>query len=144
MKKIVKVIFSDNEKLDFEETAVQVLETDTEEEKFEKHLQICRNVRQFERKILEHINSSVVEDFARDHFDLIHESEAECDEVHLDTCTDKEIINEATNRGLMNRFNQNVINQNFEKRFSKIVERENAIFIDEWLTEMENRLRIVS
>lgn len=86
---------------------------------------------------------NLVEDWAKDEFDLIEESDAVCRDVHLDTCKDSELISEATDRGLMNRFNQTIMNDSFESRFSKIVQYENAVVIENWLSEMETRLRIV-
>lgn len=143
MSNIINVVFENGESMSFDAKPLVFLDTDTDDIKYQKRRERNIEIRRFQRSILKEMDYQIVEDWAKDEFDLIEESESVCHDVHLDTCKDSELIEEATDRGLMNRFNQTILNQDFEKRFAKIVERENAIEIERWLSDMENRLRIV-
>ncbi len=143
MGNIVKVIFEDNKELTLDIKSAEILDSDTDDAKYQKKREREIELRKFQRTILREMDYSLVEDWAKDEFDLIEENEAECHYTHLDTCSDNALTNEAEQRGLMYRFNQTIMNDNFETRFAKIVEHESPITIENWLSEMESRLRIV-
>lgn len=143
MSNIVNVVFEDGEVLTLDAKPLEIIDTDTEDIKYQKRRERNIQIRKFQRSILKKMDYQLVEDWAKDEFDLIEEHEAVCNDVHLDTCKDSSLISEATDRGLMNRFNQTIMNDSFESRFSKIVQYENAVSIEKWLSEMESRLRIV-
>lgn len=88
------------------------------------------------------MDSNLVEDWAKDEFNLIEEHEGECHDAHLETCSDGLLITEASSRGLMNKFKQNIVNCDYEKRFGKIVDKGNSLIIEKWLSEMETKLQI--
>lgn len=143
MSNIINVVFENGEVLSFDAKPLVFLETDSDDAKYQKRRYRAIEIRRFQRSILKKMDYNLVEDWAKDEFDLVEECDAVCRDVHLDTCKDSELIHEATYRGLMNRFNQTIMNDTFESRFSKIVQHENAVVIENWLSEMESRLRIV-
>ena len=100
MSNIVNVVFEDGEVLTLDAKTLEILDTDTEDIKYQKRRERNIQIRKFQRSILKKMDYQLVEDWAKDEFDLIEEQEAVCNDVHLDTCSDSNLISEATDRGL--------------------------------------------
>lgn len=144
MGNIVKLLYDDGEELALEVTPMEeIWPTDDSSAKFQKQRDHRMQFRRFQRKILSVLDSQIVEDYAKDQFDLIDEYDSVCNDVHLDTCSDKLLFEEASARGLIANYKPNIVNENFAFRFAQIVDRGNPIEIDNWLSEMEAKLRLV-
>jgi len=93
----------------------------------------------FEKSILEDLNQDTVEEYATDYFDLISEDDAE--EKDISDFSDEEIMEEVRDRKLLGS-NNSIISEQFITRFSKIMEKESQILLDNLLTEFESKLNI--
>ena len=98
----------------------------------------------FQNEILTNLTPDVVKKYAKWEFDLITEDDCDCsDEAkELSDFDDSEIYKELQKRRLFTNINFNVISADFIQRFTKIIERENAIVLDSVLSEFEAKLCI--
>lgn len=144
MALITKVTFDSSEEMILNPQPLEILDSDDEKQRWIKKFRHREQFERFTEKVLRKIDYDVVEDFAKDEFDLVDEFDAECDDDHLDSCSDDELLQEAKHRGLVPGYPQNILNADFALRFAKIVEAENPIMIEQWLTEMESKFCIVT
>lgn len=144
MKKIIKVVFEDGtEMTQGEFQPFTVVEGDDSKEIWKKQRAYLHQFRKFEEEILEHLTDDVVEEYARDTFDLIEEDECDCPKgKRLEDCDDDELISEVDSRRIYGYFHKSIVSEDFLVRFSKITEKENHIIIDELLTGLERKLNL--
>lgn len=138
MNKIVKIIFDDGEVIKAENISPIVISEDKKEQ-WKNNRMYERQFGKFERIILENLDQSVVEDYAEDNFDLVNEDNVE--NKTIDDFDDEEIMEEVRARKLLGN-NNNIISEQFISRFSKIIEKENQILLDNLLTDLESKLNI--
>ncbi|MDQ8748349.1 hypothetical protein [Elizabethkingia miricola] len=139
MNRIVKVIMSDGETLEFKEKSLESFATNgysksTVERLFNGQHGI------FEEEILSKMNIDL-EDWAKEEYSLVDEDEVK----GLDDFSDDEIRNEATYRTLFKDkavHNQNILNSEFIDRFIEIINRGDDFQIDNALTMLEKNYKI--
>ena len=140
MKKIVKIIYDDGThdeivnipKLDIEGVE-EIMEIYKRKRAYE------RQFKDFEETILENINQNVVENYAEWNLGLINEDEIE--KTNIDDFSDKDILEELAARKILVG-NTNIINQDFLLRFSKIIDKENNILLENILNDFEKKLKL--
>ncbi len=98
----------------------------------------------FQETILKNLIPDFVKEYASYEFDLITKDDCDCsdEEKELSDFDDSEIYKELQKRGLFTNINFNVISADFIQRFTKIIERENAVVLDSVLSEFETKLCI--
>jgi hypothetical protein len=138
--KIVKILLDDG-------TSREVGEINPLSHFEEKHpennkwyLQRCyeRQFNNFEDDIIEFLNESNVEEYAKDHLNLVEEDDVE--EKDISDFTDSEILEEMKDRKLNK--GGNIITSSFIERFENIVKAENSILLDELLSQLETKLNL--
>lgn len=95
----------------------------------------------FEERIVQNIEHFDIEEYAKDRYDLVDESEIK----DIDDFSDNEIKEEAKDRGLADYSEieyPNILNESFISRFTNIVNRGNVIEIESVLQELENKYKI--
>jgi len=140
MKKIVKIIYNDGT----EDKIVNILKLDIEGidesiEIYKRKRAYERQFKEFEKIILENINQDVIENYAEWNFDLINEDEIE--KTNIDDFSDKDILEELAARKILGG-KTNIINQDFLFRFSKIIDKENNILLEDILNDFEKKLKL--
>lgn len=140
MKRIVKVIYQDGSELEPKNISPLEISEDRQQQ-WRNQNRYNRQFRPFEEDILDALDEDVVEDYAKDHFDLIDESEIE-DEKDISDFSDAELMEEVAYRKLLGS-NNSIISAQFITRFSKIIDKENQILLDNILTKLEARLNII-
>ena len=142
MKKIVKVIYNDGSVLELENvTPLRILETDDNMEIRVKRMKYNRQFKDFEEDILDNMNESWLEEYAKDKFDLVEEDDVE--EKTIDDFSDKELVQEMNFRNIAIAMPKaSIVTEDFVTRFIKIMEKENQLLLDNILTEFENKLNI--
>jgi len=142
MKQIIKVIYQDGSSLEVEN--IMPLEiADDKKLQWQKQRNFERQFRDFEKSILRHLNDDTIENYAIDNFDLINQDDFNEEEKSIDAFDDDEIMEEVRGRKLLGD-NNSIISENFIFRFSKIMEIENQLLLDNVLTEFEVKLNIIS
>lgn len=91
---------------------------------------------EFEDEILGDLDPDNVKDYAKEQFDLVDEDDVE--ETTLEDFDDYEIMQEASERGLIGK-GDTILTEDFVQRFLAIVELENPIFIDNLLMTFEKK-----
>ena len=97
-----------------------------------------RQFNNFEDDIIELLNESNVEEYAKDHLNLVEEYDVE--EKDISDFTDAEILEEMKDRKLNK--GGNIITSSFIERFENIVKAENSILLDELLSQLETKLNL--
>jgi hypothetical protein len=139
MAQIVKIIFDDGTEM-IPKREIKPKREATEGEsrwRIEREYQV--QFFRFEDEILENLNQDNLEDYATGNFNLISEDDVE--KQTIDDFSDDEIMEEVRSRKIFGN-NQSIISENFITRFSKIIEKENQILLDNVLTEFEHKLNI--
>lgn len=97
-----------------------------------------RQFNNFEDDIIEFLNESNVEEYAKDHLNLVEEDDVK--EKDISDFTDAEILEEMKDRKLNK--GGNIITSSFIERFENIVKAENSILLDELLYQLETKLNL--
>lgn len=138
--KIVKVIYEDgSEKTPKIISPLVISEYRAEQWRYNRIHE--RQFRDFEKQILKDLDQETVETYAVDWFDLIDPDEVEKEEKDISEFTDTELMEEVRDRKLLGGDNS-IISEQFITRFSKIIEKENQILLDNLLCEFERKLNI--
>jgi hypothetical protein len=95
-----------------------------------------RQFNNFEDEIIEFLNESNVEEYAKDHLSLVEEDDVE--EKDISDFTDSELLEEVKDRKLNGA--TNIITSDFIERFLRIIEAENVILLHNLLSEIEVKL----
>ncbi|MDV3749317.1 hypothetical protein CMU21_15905 [Elizabethkingia anophelis] len=139
MSRIVKVIMSDGETLEYKEKSLESFNTNGYTESMVKYLFNSQHER-FEEEILSNMNIDL-EDWAKEEYSLVDEDEVKS----LEDYNDDEIQEEADCRGLKYGYdlqNSNILNSEFIDRFIEIIDRGDAFQIDNTLTLLEKNYKI--
>ena len=138
MNRIIKVIYQDGSVLEPEN--ITPLETsEDKQQQWRNQAKYNRQFRSFEEDILDNLDEDIVEDYAKDRFDLVEEDDVE--EKDINDFSDDEIMDEVRSRKLLGS-NNSIISEQFITRFSKIIEKESQILLDNLLTEFETKLNL--
>src|SRR5690606_1412730 len=92
----------------------------------------------FQRRILQELDDCDIEDYAKDYLGMSDE-----DEIDISDFSDGEILREANDRNLINNSENTIIADDFMRRFSKILYDANPLEIEQLLTELETKFKIV-
>ena len=138
--KIVKILLDDGTSREIKEIKPisHFKEKYTENNKYYWQRLYERQFNNFEDNILELIEESNIEEYAKDNLGLIDEDDAE--EKDISDFTDSEILEEVKDRKLNGA--TNIISSNFLERFCKIIDAENALLLDNLLSDLEIKLKI--
>jgi len=138
--KIVKILLDDGTSREIKEIKPisHFKEKYTENNKYYWQRLYERQFNNFEDDILELIEESNIEEYAKDNLGLIDEDDAE--EKDISDFTDSEILEEVKDRKLNGA--TNIISSNFLERFCKIIDAENALLLDNLLSDLEIKLKI--
>ncbi|WP_407484462.1 hypothetical protein [Elizabethkingia anophelis] len=139
MSRIVKVIMSDGETIEYQEKSLESFAKNGYTKSMVEHL-FNAQYRIFEEEILSNMNIDL-EDWAREEYSLVDEDEVK----DIDDFSDDEIRNEAVYRTLFKDkeiHNQNILNSEFIDRFIEIINRGDEFQIDNTLTLLEINYKI--
>jgi hypothetical protein len=139
MAQIVKVIYDDGTEMIPKIQIKPLRKANEGENKFRLAREYEVQFFRFEDQILENLNQDNLEDYATGNFDLISEDDVE--KKTIDDFDDGEIMQEVRDRKLLGDVST-IISESFITRFSKIMEKENQILLDNVLTEFEKKLNI--
>ena len=145
MKKIVKIIYQDGSEEELTNSIIprKTSKTDDYSEKYANQCKIERQFIEFENKILKSLVQDNIKDYAINNFDLVDEDDVEdcedCEEKELYDFSDEELFQELISRKLLG-YKNSIISHDFIDRFIDIVEREDQIILDNWLSEMEKKI----
>jgi hypothetical protein len=139
MNRIIKVIYQDGSELEPKNIIPLVIDEDKTQQ-WRNQIKYNRQFKSFEEDILDDLDEDTVEDYAKYRFDLTEELDKE-DEKKIDDFSDEEIMEEVRDRKLLGNCNS-IISEQFITRFSKIMEKESQILLDNLLSEFENKLNI--
>ena len=138
MNRIIKVIYQDGSEL--EPKNITPLEiSDDKQQQWRNQVRYNRQFRSFEEDILDDLDEDIVEDYAKNRFHLVEEDDVE--EKNINDFSDDEIMDEVRARKLLGS-NNSIISEQFITRFSKIMEKESQILLDNLLTEFETKLTL--
>ena len=141
-KRIVKVIYTDDT---FDEVVnPKPFEIREGEKHWEAFRRYERQFRDLEKSVLSSIDNDIVEDYAKDYFDLIDPDDCECDCDHNDTIEDIDddiVIREAFCRMVGNDFND-IISQDLMKRFVQVLYASDKPKIEEYIKQKEIELKL--
>ena len=138
MNRIIKVIYQDGSEL--EPKNITPLEiSDDKQQQWRNQVRYNRQFRSFEEDILDDLDEDIVEDYAKNRFHLVEEDDVE--EKNINDFSDDEIMDEVRARKLLGS-NNSIIYEQFITRFSKIMEKESQILLDNLLTEFETKLTL--
>jgi len=138
MAKIVKVIYDDGSEKEIK-NIVPLAVSEDRKDFLTNRRRYERQFLSFEDDILSDLDQDNIEDYAETNFDLVREDDVE--EKDLSDFDDEEIMEEVRNRKLLGN-NNSIISEQFITRFSKIMEKESQILLDNLLTEFESKLNI--
>lgn len=135
---IKKIIFDD----DSEEEFIPTFPDDYQEwNELRKSWHLNHQRSRWEQNKIFHHLATDLEDYAKDEYDLVEESD------DLYDYDNEAIIAEAEKRGLhvknLSLENENIINQDFLSRFLKIINRGNDIEISKILDQLEKQYHLV-
>lgn len=146
MKKyITEVVYSDNSKTVLPEIVpfVKKNEDETYIDFYRRQIKHESQFKEFQNEILENLIPDFIKKYAIRNLDLIDEDDSDDDiEKTISDFNDDELIKECSKRGIIYDSKLNIVNVEFLKRFSLIINKENNILIDKILTEIENKLGI--
>lgn len=139
MNRIIKVTYQDGSELE-PNNILPLEKSEDKSQQWRNTFRYHRQFRSFERDILDKLNPGTVEDYAKDIFCLVDESEL--DDLRLvEDLTDDELMEEVRGRKLLGNCNS-IISDQFIARFSKIMDKENQILLDNLLTDLESKLNL--
>jgi len=137
--KIVKVIYDDGSIKEMKNIVPLVVSEDRKDFWINKR-NYDRQFLSFEDDILSDLDQDNLENYAETNFDLISEDDLE--DKDISDFSDEEILEEVRYRKLFGS-NNSIISEQFMSRFSKIMEKESQVLLDNLLTEFESKLNIV-
>lgn len=142
MAKIVKVILDNGEEKEIKDLKpLSYFEKENPDaNKFYHKRRYERQFLSFEDEIIGLLDDDNLKDFAENHFDLVNENDVE--EKELSDFTDSEILEEIRDRKIFGN-STSIITEDFLLRFSKIIEKENALLLENLLVDFESKLNIV-
>jgi len=138
--KIVKIIYSDESF--FELPPIKPLEvyiSGDPKGNNKKRRDYDRQFLKMDDEIIPNLCADNLEEYACNEFDLTKEDDIE--EKQIEDFQDDEIMEEIRNRKLLGNYNS-IISEQFLTRFSKIMEKESQILLENLLTEFEIKLNI--
>ena len=138
--KIIKIIYSDESF--FELPPIKPLEDYTPGDhrgNYNKRKDYDRQFLKMDDEIIPNLCAYNLEEYACNEFDLTKEDDIE--EKQIEDFDNIEIMEEVRNRKLLGNYNS-IISEQFLNRFSKIMEKESQILLDNLLTEFEIKLNI--
>lgn len=138
MNRIVKVIYQDGTEKELQNILPLIVNEDKSEQ-WRNQNKYNRQFKRFEEDILDDLDQDTVEDYAENNFDFIKEDDVE--DKKIEDYDDDEIMDEVRSRKLLGN-NNSIISGQFIIRFSKIMEKESQILLDNLLTEFENKLNL--
>lgn len=138
MNRIIKVIYQDGTELEPKNIIPLVVDEDRTQQ-WRNHIKYYRQFKRFEEDILDDLDQDTVQEYAESKFDLINEDDVE--EKNIEDFSDEEIMEEVRHRKLLGN-NNSIISEQFITRFSKIMEIESQILLDNLLTEFESKLNL--
>lgn len=140
MNRIVKVIYQDGTEKELKNIIPLVISEDKKEQ-WKNNTPYKRQFRDFEKQILKDLDQDTIESYAVDYFDLVDSDEVDSEEKDISDFKDEEIMEEVRDRKLLGGDNS-IVSEQFIARFSRIMEKENQILLDNVLTDFENKLNI--
>jgi hypothetical protein len=141
-KRIVKVIYTDDT---FEEVAnPKPFKTEEGEERWKAFRRYEAQFRDIEKSVLHSIDSDIVEDYAKDHFDLIDPDDCECDcyDADISDFEDSDLFNEISRR-FFGKNGLDIIANSIFDRFIKVLSVADKSELDEILKNQEIKNKIV-
>lgn len=141
MAKIIKVVLDNGEEKEIKDikTLSSFEKENPDRNKFYHQRLYERQFLSFEDEIIYLLDDDNLKDYAENEFDLINENDVE--EKELSDFSDAEILEEVRGRKIFGN-STNIITEDFLLRFSKIIEKENAILLDNLLVDFESKLNI--
>ena len=140
MNRIVKVIYQDGTEKELQNIIPLVISEDKKEQ-WKNDRPYKRQFHDFEKQILKDLDQDIIETYAVDYFDLVDPDEVDNEEKDISDFKDEEIMEEVRGRKLLGGDNS-IVSEQFIARFSRIMEKENQILLDNVLTDFENKLNI--
>jgi len=141
-KRIVKVIYTDDT---FDEVVnVKPFEIREGEKHWEAFRRYERQFRDLEERVLHSIDSDIVEDYAKDHFDLIDPDDCECDcyDADISDFEDSDLFNEISRR-FFGKNGLDIIANSIFDRFVKVLSVADKSELDEILKNQEIKNKII-
>lgn len=141
MKNIIKVIFDDNTELQLGEikTKEQIKEDNNGFSDYRVELRYNVQFNEFQRSLLHEMNEDVIEEFAKDYLDLIHEDDCDCeDEKDICDFDDSEILSEAISRKII-PVRTDIVTMSLLDRMLKVLDVANQKELDSILQKLEQK-----
>lgn len=141
-KRIVKVIYTDDT---FDEVVnPQPYKVVEGEERWKAFRRYERQFRDLEESVLRSIDSDIVEDYAKDHFDLIDPDDCECDcnDADISDFEDSDLLNEISRR-YFGKNGLDIIANSIFDRFIKVLSVADKSELDEILKNQEVKHKII-
>lgn len=141
-KRIVKVIYTDDT---FDEVVnPKPFEIREGEKHWEAFRRYERQFRDLEESVLSSIDNDIVEDYAKDYFDLIDpdDCECDCDEEDISDYTDNQLIDEISRRYFGNKGFDIITNSLFH-RFTKVLVVADKSELDEIIKNQEVKHNLI-
>lgn len=141
MAKIIKVVLDNGEKKEVKDIKpLSFYEKENpDKNRFHHQWLYKRQFLRFEDEIISFLDDDNLKDYAVNEFDLINEDDVA--EPSLIDFSDSEILEEVRARKIFGN-STNIITEDFLLRFSKIIEKENALLLENLLVDFENKLNI--
>lgn len=140
MNRIVKVTYQDGTEKELSNIIPLVISEDKKEQ-WKNNRAYNLQFRDFEKQILKGLEQDTIETYAVNNFDLVDPDEVDNEEKSISDFDDNEIMEEVRDRRLLGGDNS-IVSEQFIARFSRIMEKENQILLDNVLTDFENKLNI--
>ena len=141
-KRIVKVIYTDDT---FDEVVnPKPFEIREGEKHWEAFRRYERQFRDLEESVLSSIDNDIVEDYAKDYFDLIDpdDCECDCDEEDISDYTDNQLIDEISRRYFGNKGFDIITNSLFHS-FTKVLVVADKSELDEIIKNQEVKHNLI-
>jgi hypothetical protein len=141
-KRIVKVIYTDDT---FDEVVnPKPFEIREGEKHWEAFRRYERQFRDLEESVLRSIDNDIVEDYAKDYFDLIDPDDCECDceEKDVSDFEDSDLLNEISRR-YFGKNGLDIIANSIFDRFIKVLSVADKSELDEILKNQEIKHKII-
>jgi len=142
MAKIIKVILDNGEEKEVKNIKALSHFEQENPDRNKWYYQRCyeRQFLSFEDEIMYLLDDDNLKDYAESNFYLVDEDDVE--EKELSDFSDAEILEEVRSRKIFGN-STNIITEDFLLRFSKIIEKENALLLENLLVDFESKLNIV-
>jgi hypothetical protein len=141
--KIQKVFFTDGTVKELTNIEpINYIEGEDRADRWKKERIFKKQFKEFDKSLLDFFEDDVIEKYASWNLNMINEDDVDKDEKEIDDFSDKEILEEVSSRKLFGS-NNSIITQDFIVRFSKIMDKENQMVLDNLLSDLEEKLKII-